>query len=343
MKGLLLLVHPTETGIVLKKSPPSIHRYLPEWPESESQALDYSFGVIATNERIDSAGILHSLQISHLQRKTSFTVAVEQPGCYLHIRLKGKTETVPENTFTIIYVTKGSIISEWHSGLGGSLVINILPMLAQYQHNSVIRQLVDHTLAHPEAAYDMPVIPLNFWLAGAVNLLLNAGKNTRNMPDIHQLLHQLISMYLTEIATDLSPGHRTRMQLHTLTGIKVGKNTLEAGSDALEEYDNIIQYLLLHLRKNYDKKTIVAKSDLSEGQFTRLFKQGYGKPFKEGYTELRMIQALQWVVEDKKLSEIAEAIGYADLSAFSKAFKKFYGCPASLYHWPYYNNESYDD
>ena len=63
-----------------------------------------------------------------------------------------------------------------------------------------------------------------------------------------------------------------------------------------------------------------------------MFKSEIGMTLVEYITQYRMQEARRLITTtDKKLSEIAEEVGYTDVSYFSNCFKKFYGMsPRSL-------------
>ena len=62
------------------------------------------------------------------------------------------------------------------------------------------------------------------------------------------------------------------------------------------------------------------------------FKQLAGIGYRDYLLRLRMAEATRFLANtDKKISEIAENIGYSDLNSFYSAFKKVYGTSPLLY------------
>ncbi|MBO4680016.1 MAG: helix-turn-helix transcriptional regulator [Lachnospiraceae bacterium] len=64
----------------------------------------------------------------------------------------------------------------------------------------------------------------------------------------------------------------------------------------------------------------------------RMFKSEIGMTLVEYITQYRMQEAKRLITQtDKKLADIAEEVGYADVSYFGNCFKKYYGVsPRSL-------------
>jgi AraC-like DNA-binding protein len=71
---------------------------------------------------------------------------------------------------------------------------------------------------------------------------------------------------------------------------------------------------------------------MSETKLKKLFKQVYGMGLYEYYQKNRMHQAKEMLISGKyKISEIGIKLGYSNLSNFSVAFKKEFGCLPSEY------------
>lgn len=71
---------------------------------------------------------------------------------------------------------------------------------------------------------------------------------------------------------------------------------------------------------------------MSETKLKKLFKQVYGMGLYEYYQKNRMHQAKELLLSGKyKISEIGVKLGYSNLSNFSVAFKKEFGCLPSEY------------
>jgi AraC-like DNA-binding protein len=347
MKGLLPLTQDAEQGQLLKHHPPALQRFMPGWLLSDAEILDYSFGIISTQSIFDDQHTHYTFRLTNLLKKTSFTIAPAAGALYLYLCIRGasvfsvaqETVTLEEMTGRILYLPPGETIVSLQKGISIFLFIEISNWLPAHAHHPPVGELLTQLRAHPAAFFQLPAVALNYWLLGSVNLLLNIGRHERYSPPLTMSLDRLLKLYLNESDATIDDIIRQQLQLHILTGRPVGKTSLPASSAKGEQFQDIVQYLLGHLKKNYYKKTIAEKSDLAEKQFSRLFKDVYGKSFQEGYLELRMMQALQWVVEEEKLVAIAENAGYSSASNFTAEFKKFYGYPPSLYQWPYLNGK----
>jgi AraC family transcriptional regulator len=69
---------------------------------------------------------------------------------------------------------------------------------------------------------------------------------------------------------------------------------------------------------------------LSKYHFIRQFKQAFGMSPYQYHLHLRLSAAYQALSRGKKVIDVADAFGYADLPSFSKAFKQQYGISPSL-------------
>ncbi|MEP7251718.1 MAG: AraC family transcriptional regulator [Ginsengibacter sp.] len=91
-------------------------------------------------------------------------------------------------------------------------------------------------------------------------------------------------------------------------------------------------YMDEHFLQNPNIETIAKEAALSQFHFFRSFKQVFGAtPFK--YMHDKRLEHAMKRLHGKNLSisEIADECGFPDLFTFSKAFKKKYGAPPSLY------------
>ncbi len=86
-----------------------------------------------------------------------------------------------------------------------------------------------------------------------------------------------------------------------------------------------------YIEENYMHGEL-AISDISEHlcvnqtYLRKMFKEQMNMTLSEYITQIRMQEAKRLITStDRKLSEIAEDVGYADVAYFSNVFKKFYG------------------
>ena len=108
-------------------------------------------------------------------------------------------------------------------------------------------------------------------------------------------------------------------------------------ADKATAYEDIIyeklKLSLQYLEKNYAEQITVEKmatiSNYSESHFSKLFKQLTGESFAQYLKNYRLEKAADRIVnEKKKISEIAVACGFSNLSYFSRSFyEKFRTTP----------------
>lgn len=77
---------------------------------------------------------------------------------------------------------------------------------------------------------------------------------------------------------------------------------------------------------------VAARLGLDRSYFSNLFRASQGKTPQQYLNEVRMRQAAAQLVElGYSVTETAASVGYADVFAFSRTFKKFYGISPSEY------------
>lgn len=77
---------------------------------------------------------------------------------------------------------------------------------------------------------------------------------------------------------------------------------------------------------------LAARLGLDRSYFSNLFKQSQGKSPQQYLNEVRMRQAAAQLTEQGyTVTETAASVGYADVFAFSRMFKQYYGVPPSEY------------
>lgn len=95
---------------------------------------------------------------------------------------------------------------------------------------------------------------------------------------------------------------------------------------------NILDYIELHYAEDISLDMLSDYFKISKTYITRLLKNNAGKSFLEILLDIRMTKAEQLIDENRfKVYEVAEMVGYHDLSYFIRAFKKKYGVTPNVY------------
>lgn len=94
----------------------------------------------------------------------------------------------------------------------------------------------------------------------------------------------------------------------------------------------IIKYINEHINENVSLSLGANLCNMSQSQFSRIFKKETGKTFKE-YVLLKKIEQAKFYIKttDKSFSEISDFLGFEDSSYFTKLFKKYEGIPPKEY------------
>ena len=156
--------------------------------------------------------------------------------------------------------------------------------------------------------------------------------------DLNRFLHPHI-MYLIE----------NRKKSYTSDELMIKSNLFDimhyvnqysspTSSDELSLKNNYdkLKNLLLHIQSNYDRaitiKDAAAICGFSSSHFMKLFKELTGKSFSQYLIDYRLeIAARQLVETSYKIIDLAENVGFHNVSYFSRAFHAKYGKTPSAY------------
>ncbi len=99
------------------------------------------------------------------------------------------------------------------------------------------------------------------------------------------------------------------------------------GKSPSENISRLLEYLQSHYAESITLEEISKKAGLSKFYFTKIFKQHTGQTFYEYISFLR-IQAAEALLKDTtvSVSDIAASCGYANVSSFSRVFRKYREC-----------------
>lgn len=94
----------------------------------------------------------------------------------------------------------------------------------------------------------------------------------------------------------------------------------------------VMQYVQKHYHNHDLYIDVIAKQvHMSPNYLSSLFKKETGKTIGNYITEVRLEQSCRLLSSDKKLLDIALAVGYTDMNYYSKLFKKYYHVTPSEY------------
>jgi AraC-like DNA-binding protein len=88
----------------------------------------------------------------------------------------------------------------------------------------------------------------------------------------------------------------------------------------------VVEYVLENITENLTIDVLARVACLSQTQFKKVFKEQLGLSVSKHVTKERMEKAKALLMHtDYPTQMIAELVGYADLSAFSRRFSQYYG------------------
>ena len=100
-------------------------------------------------------------------------------------------------------------------------------------------------------------------------------------------------------------------------------------SKDLERFSAILVYIENHLFEDIALKDLAKKALLSEYTFHRFFTYLTGFSFSNYLRNRRLSEAVDLLRQEIPIDEVSELCGYANRSAFNRAFSKFHGLPPS--------------
>ncbi len=99
------------------------------------------------------------------------------------------------------------------------------------------------------------------------------------------------------------------------------------GTDELSAIEQVQQFISSNLSRDISLTDAAALVHLNPSYLSQLFKQQTGGKFVDYVIEMRMEEAKKLLIKTSlRVSEIAERLGYGDISYFSSTFKKLIGC-----------------
>ncbi|MCI2230075.1 AraC family transcriptional regulator [Polaribacter sp. MSW13] len=104
-------------------------------------------------------------------------------------------------------------------------------------------------------------------------------------------------------------------------------NSDKIAKENIVRLNTAITYIENHLSESLPLEIIAEKAHFSPFHFHRLFKIVVSETVHNFINRKRIEKAASYLLhqQEKNITEIAEAVGFNNLSSFSKSFKKFYG------------------
>ncbi|MBD0379013.1 response regulator transcription factor [Paenibacillus sedimenti] len=101
----------------------------------------------------------------------------------------------------------------------------------------------------------------------------------------------------------------------------------EIGAAGLSTIEQVRQFIASNLSRDITLSDAASSVHLNPSYLSQLFKQQTGGKFVDYVIEMRMEEAKKLLLKTSlRVSEIAERLGYSDISYFSNTFKKLSGC-----------------
>lgn len=139
---------------------------------------------------------------------------------------------------------------------------------------------------------------------------------------------ELCAKYMTDIPQDEAIEH-LRRKLPTLKRWAQKENTQKEYHKSINK---VLDYINEHLNEKPDLSTLSQIAHVSPFHFHRIFKAIIGENLGEYVQRLRLeYVAGQLKTTDLSLNVLAEKTGYNSEQSLSKAFKKYFGTPPSIY------------
>lgn len=104
-----------------------------------------------------------------------------------------------------------------------------------------------------------------------------------------------------------------------------------ARAEEPELLELVLAYIEAHLGEQITLTDTARSFLVSESKISQIFRQKLGTSFYRCVTQRRLIAAKSLIVQGLPLNEVNERVGFADYSAFFRAFKREYGIAPSQF------------
>jgi AraC family transcriptional regulator len=101
--------------------------------------------------------------------------------------------------------------------------------------------------------------------------------------------------------------------------------------DHIDILQEMLQYIDIHIKEEMNVEKLAERSGFSPYYFCRIFQYGVGSSIMEYVRNRRLAYAASELNSGRKIISIAVDYGFETHSGFSKAFRRYFGCPPEIY------------
>ncbi|CAN7353130.1 helix-turn-helix domain-containing protein [Paenibacillus sp. LjRoot153] len=99
-----------------------------------------------------------------------------------------------------------------------------------------------------------------------------------------------------------------------------------------QQFSEILAYIHEHYNEELSIEYFAGLLNMSNGHFSRTFKEAVGEKYVEYIAKYRLMKAKQFLLEtDMKIDDIAEKVGYWGRNSFIRTFRKYEGITPAKY------------
>lgn len=98
------------------------------------------------------------------------------------------------------------------------------------------------------------------------------------------------------------------------------------------QFTEVLQYIHEHYNEELSIEYFADRLNMSNGHFSRTFKEAVGEKYVEYIAKYRLMKAKQFLLQtDMKIDDIAEQVGYWGRNSFIRTFRKYEGITPAKY------------
>jgi len=101
--------------------------------------------------------------------------------------------------------------------------------------------------------------------------------------------------------------------------------------DHINILQEMLQYIDIHIKEEMNVEKLAERAGFSPYYFCRIFQCGVGTSIMEYVRNRRLAYAASELNSGRKIINIAVDYGFETHSGFSKAFRRYFGCPPEIY------------